>query len=144
MNQTIADFIDRLGKLQPESAANPVGELYDVVEMIERMPDAPQAFPAIFNFLENHPNADHGAPGPLVHLIEKHRGTYEGQLFDSVRRAPMPTTLSMVNSLLNSDLQAGGRRMWLDVLVQVQRDASLAQEIRDEAGRYIRYQGGMG
>lgn len=56
----------------------------------------------ILKFMEEHPFIDYGAPGPLVHYVERFFGHgYEEKLLDSIRRKPTLPTIGMLNAVIN-------------------------------------------
>src|SRR5689334_10333712 len=83
------DFNDR-GRLMLRDLCN------DVLDT----PDPAAAIPAILSVIEKYPDADFGAPGVLVHTLEKISG-YEGLLIESIQRRPAPLALIMLSRLRN-------------------------------------------
>jgi len=132
-------FIERLSALQPEAALSPVADLYVAVSVLEPGPLEPEAIAAVFRFFEEHPEADHGAPGPLVSLLEKQRGRYHSELKDSVARAPVPTTLWMVNRILNAEVDVHVGAEWKSLLNDVAR-GSRNPSLRELAREYLDFQ----
>ncbi len=64
--------------------------------------DAKDAIDPILHFIEDHPQEDLGAPGPLVHFVEQFYGDgYEELLLRSVKRRPTKLTVWMLNRLAN-------------------------------------------
>ncbi len=96
---TLQKFIIDLQSLDPESDYL-VGELYDLIDEIEGEKDLIEAVPDIFEFMESSPNADLGAPGPLVHLLEEIE-SYEKYLYESIERRPVYYTVTMLKRRLN-------------------------------------------
>src|SRR5262245_39945473 len=103
MNRRLDEFVSQLGRLRPTDD-DPSFEqtLYALVETLEGVEDVSPAFRQIFEFFERFPNADHGSPGPLVHLIERFVPAYLAELVLSVERRPTLPTLWMLNRVLNS------------------------------------------
>jgi len=139
MRASTASFIERLSSLQPDTAVHPVADLYDAVAMLAPGPLEPEAIAAVFRFFERHPAADHGIPGPLVLLLETQRGRYERELKASVARAPVPMTLSMVNRILNGEIEEQSFAEWMALLSDVARNA-INPSVRQLASEYLEFQ----
>jgi hypothetical protein len=61
-----------------------------------------EAVDTVLRFMERHPDIDFGAPGALVHFVERFDGPeYEQSLVNSVRRSPTPHTIWMLNRVIN-------------------------------------------
>ena len=74
----------------------------------------------VLRFMEEHPSVDFGAPGALVHFLERfYRKGYEEELIASVGRKPTPVTVWMVNRLLNGTKSEEERAVLLKLLEQV-------------------------
>jgi hypothetical protein len=133
-------FRSRLLALSPESATHPVADLYDLVGSVQQDVLPADTLAAIYQYFERHPNADHGAPGPLVHLLERHSGGYEGLLSESVKRKPTYMTLWMVNRILNSDVDEAGRAYWAGLLQGVATNSAIDERLRSLADEYLQFQ----
>jgi hypothetical protein len=68
----------------------------------------------VLNFMERHPSTDFGAPGALVHFVERfYRNGYEEKLLESVNRKPTAITVWMLNRLLNgAKTEAERQALW--------------------------------
>jgi hypothetical protein len=74
----------------------------EVIEELEKMPDALYAIVPILELMENNPDVDYGKPGPLVHFVERFYGHgYEERLIDSLKRKPIKHTVWMLNRIIN-------------------------------------------
>ena len=143
MNPTVASFVAALRDYSPDGDTSPIATLYPLVEPIEEDAAAPESFEAIFAFFERYPEADLGAPGPLVHLIERHVGKYEAALVDSVRRSPALSTLAMINRILNAHRSDEERLRLTAVLAEAAVHPKAPDFVRSEAQRYYaRHNGG--
>jgi hypothetical protein len=143
MNVAQRAFLDALAAL-PSVDEDPDlwRKVYDLTVPLEHH-DNSSIFPALFRFFEQHPHAEHGTPGPLVHLIERALPSgYEQHLLDSIRRKPVPHTLWMANRLLNSPAVAGQLRDSLTSALQTTLGHPEADEVtRQEARQFLRHQG---
>lgn len=88
----------------------------------------------ILEFMEEHPDADLGVPGPLVHFVERFwRKGYEDLLLHSVQRRPTAHTVWMVHRLFNGAREEGEReRYWVGILsaaTHPQADADVRQRV---------------
>jgi hypothetical protein len=85
------DFVFRTGELT--AAWESAGAGFETVEPVLR-------------FMEAHPTKDYGAPGALVHFVERfHRDGYEEKLVESVERKPTLQTVWMLNRVINGTKQ---------------------------------------
>lgn len=98
-----------------------------------------EAAPMILDFIERfaRPTSfdaryDLGTPGPLVRTLESLPG-YESFLVESVRRAPAPLTIWMVNRILNESRGTTRYRVFLGVLRGVLDHPTTPPEIKEEA-----------
>ena len=109
--------------------------LVELIAYIENAADPRLAFRPLFDLLERYPDADFGSPGPIVHFLEQFfPGGYEDELLASVRRAPMWTTLWMLNRLVNGTSGSEQER-YVDELQRI-AEAGLG-EMSDEARGYL-------
>jgi hypothetical protein len=131
-----------LQKLDPKSFSLP-HELEEALDGLAEVPERERLFPAIFRFMEENPEADFGAPGPIVHILED-LGGYEPALLESVQRMPIPHTLWMINRILNSKLPESERTRWRAVLEKVAHDEATPPHVREEALAFLRHQDGLG
>jgi hypothetical protein len=76
-----------------------------------------EAIGPILGFMEDHPAIDFGAPGPLVHFMERFDRALLPPLLESVTRRPTATTVIMVQRWLNSfEDDPAAKRPLLDAL----------------------------
>ncbi len=68
-NEIIYDYIKRLELAI--SQGNIIDAAYEVTEILTEHPDAYLAVNPILKLLDNNPDVDFGAPGPLVHFAER-------------------------------------------------------------------------
>lgn len=97
-------------------------------------------FPAILGLIERYPEAELGSPGPLVHELEAIPG-YESFLRDSVARKPTYLSIWMVNRILNSELSADERSVWLQVLRTVLIHPLASADLRQGANEFLEHRG---
>lgn len=131
MNQILTS----LDQLDPQSDDFREG-LRVVMNAVGLLPKAERPYAGIFQFMEEHPDADFGSPGPIVHTMEK-LGGYEDALVQSLGRKPIPLTVWMVNRILNDDLAPSERERWLDVLRGVAENPNASDEARAEAMDFL-------
>lgn len=71
----------------------------------------------ILRFMEEHPSIDFGAPGPLVHFVERfYRRGYEDHLVESVLRRPTAHTVWMLNRVVNGTKEPDARERLISVM----------------------------
>lgn len=145
MAEAITRFIEGLGQLEPQLDDDPplFLALHELVDLLGGVANPTPVFPAIFEFLEKYPTAEHGTPGPLVHLLETaYPGGYESLLMESLGRMPTYHTVWMVNRLLNGpDIEKSDRIRLLKALKQAQHHQMVDARTRDLAAEFLQFQG---
>lgn len=135
-------MIAELEKFAPADEPENVGRLYEIFDQLQGL--APElrspVIPAILGLIERYPAADLGSPGPLVHELEAIPG-YESLLRDSVVRQPAHLSIWMVNRILNSELSADERSVWLQVLRSVLTHPLASSDLRQGASEFLEHQG---
>ena len=92
----------------------------------------------ILTAMETNPKADYGAPGPLVHFVERFYGQgYEAALLSSVGRQPTHHTLWMLNRLVNGTKEPGERDSLIGALKAAAEDPRLDDDTRESAQHYV-------
>jgi len=133
-------FIERLHALTDVDTDDYlVNRLYDLCMLIEDDPDSSSVIPHIFAFFEAHPEADFGAPGPLVHFLEK-QPDYEKHLIKSVARKPTAPCIWMINRILNVTISPEKRTTLLNLLQSVLTNPNADEYARDQADNFLAYQ----
>jgi len=96
-----------------------IGESGELTDKWSNDPDRCQAMGAVLSFMEQHPDAEFGNPGPLVHFLESFYGFgYEHELLVSVARKPTKHTIWMLNRLINGAKDADTRSRLVEALRQ--------------------------
>jgi len=133
--------IAELDAFVPADESENVGYLYEILAQLK--PLAPElrtsVIPAILRLIENYPEAELGAPGPLVHELESIPG-YDSFLRDSVLRQPTDLNIWMVNRILNSKISIESRSNWLQVLRSVLKHPLASKESRQTAREFLEHQ----
>lgn len=97
----------------------------------------------ILRFMEQHPDLDYGAPGPLVHYMEKfYRQGYEERLVVSIERHPIVSTVLMVNRVVNGTKDPEGRQGWLNLLKMASEHPAADEITRELAVDFYKSQVG--
>jgi len=92
----------------------------------------------ILRFIEGHPNIDYGAPGALVHFMERFYGTgYEAQLVESVERKPTPPTVWMLNRIINGTKDPDVRQRLTATMERARRNPLGDQVAQNMASRFL-------
>lgn len=112
----------------------------ETIKIIERDDNSIDYVKQLFLFMEENPDIDYGAPGPIVHYMEKFsmKG-YEELLLESIIRKPTIHTLWMLNRAIN-DPSLPDRGKYLSVLEKVAGDGNISQEVREEAEGFLIFQ----
>jgi hypothetical protein len=91
----------------------------------------------LLRFIENHPDDDLGAPGPLVHYLERfYRRGYEGQLLVSARRTPTLHNVWMLNRLINGS-QGTELADYIAAMRAIATDADTRDDVRQLASKFF-------
>ncbi len=114
--------------------------LAELTDALMSVPEPERAIPEIFTVMERLLDADLGSPGPLVHTLERWRGSYEVELARSVRRCPSMLSVWMVNRILNSNLSGETRRTYMSLLNEVATRANAPKDVKDSARHFIQVQ----
>ncbi len=74
----------------------------ECIEEIEESDLGLNAVEPLIKLMERHPLADFGAPGAIVHFVEKYyKKGYEEILYQSIKRSPAMHTVWMLNRICN-------------------------------------------
>jgi hypothetical protein len=94
----------------------------DVVNYWESSSIGFEAVEPILQFMEKHPSIEFGAPGALVHFVEKfYRKGYEEKLLESISRKPIQHTVWMLNRLINGTKDADEKLRLVRVMEQAKQ-----------------------
>lgn len=115
--------------------------LNELFEGFHELPGREAAVPAMFDVLERFPDAGLGNPGRIVHELEGIPGGVAAALLESVRRRPCFYTTWMLNRMLNTDLDAAGRRPFVEALRALAGDEAASDWVRSEAREFLEFQG---
>ena len=141
MNEKLKNFVLALGKLEPADDDVSLEQTLDgLVQTINDIEDISPAFRHIFEFFERFPNAEHGSPGPLVHLVERWPSAYVRELVSSIERQPTPNTIWMLNRILNATIPAAQRARFMALLDASIRHPRADARARDQAAHFLQYQ----
>jgi hypothetical protein len=140
MTRSVDDLLSGLQSFAPSAdAADNVHRLNELLAGFAALPGCERVAPVLLALLERHPQADFGAPGPLVHALESQAG-YPELLAASLERQPTELTAWMANRLLNSKLPRDERAQWLGRLTVVASHPKAASGVRDSAIRFLDFQ----
>jgi hypothetical protein len=140
MTRSVDELLSELQAFVPgDDGADNVHRLNELLAGFAALPGCERVAPALLALLERHPQADFGAPGPLVHALEGQPG-YPAQLASSLERQPTELTAWMANRLLNSRLPRDDRVFWLQRLTAVTTHPKVASGVRDSAFRFLDFQ----
>jgi hypothetical protein len=132
---TPQQFETELMRLDPDDSLY-MPKVMDLVKSVSESQYAALVEP-IFKFFEANPLADTGAPGTLVHLVERFYPSYKGRLLASLPQRPSCTGVDMVNRILNSTLPEAERAEYMVALEEVSNQDGLPKMIRGLAAQYI-------
>ncbi|HEX5103189.1 MAG TPA: hypothetical protein VFV87_05230 [Pirellulaceae bacterium] len=140
MARSVEQLIEDIKAYQPSGNENDdLDRLYAITESYESMGGLSRAVPVIIDAFERFPEAWWGNPGPLVHLVE-HCGGHVDLLIDSIRRTPTPTTVWMVNRILNAAIHLDVRTKLLATLTFAANDTRTSEATRTAARSFLDHQ----
>ena len=140
MTRSVDELLRELQAFAPTGdGEDNVHRLNDLLEDFASLPDCERVVPALLALVERHPQADFGAPGPLVRALEGQPG-YPDQLAASLERQPTELGAWMANRLLNSKLPRDDRAAWLRRLTVVTSHPKAPASVRDSAIRFLDFQ----
>jgi hypothetical protein len=140
MTRSVDELLTELQAFAPTpDGADNVHRLNELLAGFAALPGCERVAPALLALLERHPQADFGAPGPLVRALES-QPDYPALLAASLERQPTELTAWMANRLLNSKLAREDRSAWLKRLAAVSSHPLAAAGVRDSAIRFLDFQ----
>ena len=140
MTRSVDDLLTELQGFAPtDDGADNVHRLNDLLAGFATLPGCERVAAALLELLERHPQADFGAPGPLVQALEAQPG-YAELLAASLQRQPTELTAWMANRLLNSKLSRDERAAWLKRLTGVASHPNAAASVRESSIRFLDFQ----
>ncbi|MCW3463954.1 hypothetical protein [Chitinophaga nivalis] len=114
--------------------------LYELTDLLVANGDGEKAIAPIFQMMEKYPEVDFGSPGPLVHTIEKFRGSYEIYLYESLQRKPTSLTVWMLNRIINSENEPGRKSDLIEMLRSLLESPVINDETRESIQGFINFQ----
>lgn len=117
-------------------------QTHEIINEIKNQEDSFEYINPILRLMEENPNLDFGAPGPLVHFVELYykRG-YETLLLESVNRKPTIQTIWMINRIIN-DPNLENRQEYIDTLNNLLKRDDLDDSVMDTVKGFLEYQRG--
>jgi hypothetical protein len=145
MPAAISTVIARLDAfVATDCEADNMAELNAILEPFFRgMRGRQRALDALFRVLERSRNKLLGAPGPVVHAIEKIPG-YEPRLQKSLKRIPTDLGIWMANRILNVLEEPADRAPWTALLETIAARDDLRPDLRDAARQFGEFQASGG
>ena len=135
---TIEEFTRCLHKLDPEHPGF-VCHCDDLLESLS--PDvAENAYIPIFDYFKLHPESDVGAPGALIHHVERYGTNYIPALLHDAKTFPSYNSILMVNRILNSELTDADRFQMMEILRQTADAKHVSEIINELASELLEYQ----
>lgn len=138
-NQIIKELKEFIPVNEDDPETNEV-LLDNILDDLFENEDAELVIPTLFELIENYPEADFGAPGPIVHTLESFDGHYEDHLFSSLDKKPAPLTVLMLNRIINSLTDPIVRKKYIDLLYQISIAENINETAKEDAKRYYDYQ----
>jgi hypothetical protein len=120
--------------------ADGIQKLYALTDALELLPEPERCIRAMFDVMERMPTADLGSPGSLVHALERMRGRYESELVASIKRLLTPSTVWMINRIINGTRDSKQRQIYLDLLRFAAEHPTAPESAKRDAQHFIEYQ----
>ncbi len=135
----ISEICNELKQLLLAPLSSP-DNVFQIAEEIEGRPEAIKAVPDLLMLLEQNPEVDWGMPGPVVHTVEGISGdAYELLLLESIRRAPTPHTLWMLNRVING-VPEDVRNTYLAAMEEAAARPDASHQVREAAQMFLEFQ----
>jgi len=97
-----------------------------------------EAVPEILRCMEDHPAADYGSPGPLVHFVERfYKKGYEAELVASIQRRATPHTLWMLNRVINGTQEPNEKAGFIKVMLDVEQNRELGEDTKRAVRQFL-------
>jgi hypothetical protein len=136
---TVDEIVRGLDAFAPsEDETESVHRLYELLPLGSMRQDE-RLVRALLGVLERYPDADLGAPGPVVHALEDIAG-YERHLRQSIARVPTYYTVWMCNRMINGSTDDEQAASWLAVLEKTAADPSASEAVRKQAEEFLAFQ----
>ena len=116
--------------------------LHALTDELMTLPQPERGIRALFDVMERLSGSDLGSPGPLVHTLERMRGSYESELIESVKRKPTFLSVWMVNRILNSIREPGQRRAYIGLLRLAVEHPTASKTAKLDAQQFLKKQSG--
>lgn len=135
MIETIDEFELQLSRLDPHDHAF----VLHADALIESLSPELHAnvYDVIFRFFEVYADADCGAPGTFVYLVEAFYPNYVDSLLASVDRKTSYNGVLMINRILNSKVNDDLRNQLMTRIVRASRDETAATHVREMAACFV-------
>ena len=106
-----------------------------------------EAVEPIVKFMEAHPEIDFGAPGALVHMIERpfgaestERDSYEDVVLASIKRKPTMHTAWLLYRIINATSSSTKRDSFIQAFSDALGKQTLDEPTREQIMRFLEYQ----
>lgn len=110
----------------------------DLVQDLNASGSSIEDVATILHFIERNSDVDFGAPGPLVHFVEKfYRRGYEDELLKSVSRKPTTHTVWMLNRVINGTRDSGERSRLINILRSSSESPNVDEQTKRVAAHFL-------
>lgn len=94
-----------------------------------------EAVVPLLQLMERHPLNDFGAPGAIVHFVERfYKKGYEELLIESIKRRPSMHTVWMLNRIINGSENS---KVYIEIMNNIINCNDVEEEIKNEARNFI-------
>lgn len=94
-----------------------------------------EAVEPLLQLMERHPLDDFGAPGAIVHFVERfYKKGYEELLVKSIKRKPTMHTVWMLNRIING---SENKKDYIELMNNIIECNDFEEEIRNQARTFI-------
>jgi hypothetical protein len=130
------DINDQLERVASDE--NFVGRSYELTDAWSAADTGVEIIEPILRFMEEHPSIDFGAPGPLVHFVERFYGKgYEEKLIESIKRKPTAHTVWMLNRVINGTSVPDTKRLLVTTMRQARLHPLVDQGTLEEIDQFL-------
>lgn len=107
----------------------------DTIMELEMQGVGIEAVAPLLQLIERHPMDDFGAPGAIVHFVERfYKKGYEELLVESVKRRPTMHTVWMLNRVMNG---SENKDNYIAIMNEIINSSNVEEEIKDEVREFL-------
>jgi len=133
---SIKEIIDHLDRIA--SADNFSERSAEIVDSWSYSGVGLEVVEPVLRFMEENAEIDFGAPGPLVHFLERfYKNGYEEKLLESLKRKPTSMTVWMLNRILNGTKGSSERNRFVGALEEARFNPAANSSVVERIDHFL-------